>query len=76
MSINNVTLDNMNDWLDYHPPTPDQIHYLQCVREAAKTLAEAILENCPDSADRSFALRQLKLALMSANQSIILENVT
>lgn len=74
MSINNVTLENYSDWLDYHAPDDSQILALKHVRIAAKDMAYDILTYCPESADRSFALRQLKLALMSANQSIILRD--
>ena len=56
----------------YHPPTPEQqIHY-GAVRAWARFFAEAVLKECPPSAERTLALRKIQEGLMWANASIAL----
>ena len=59
--------------LDYHPPTDGQRDAMQAVRTKAKQFAEAIKEHCPDSPDRTAAIRKVREALMTANAAIILK---
>jgi len=73
--INKVTLLNVDNWMNYHAPNDFQQVSLQNLRKSAKQFARDILINCPDCADTSAALRLLKQALMTANQSIILNEV-
>lgn len=75
MSINKVTTSNLTKWLAYHAPDEQQIDALIQLRYAAGKFASEILLYCPDCADTSAALRLLKQTLMTANQSIILENI-
>ncbi len=56
----------------YHAPTPEQIVRYQAVREAQKAFMQVIVANCPPSADRSDALRQVRSAGWTANSSIAL----
>ncbi len=68
---NKITLENLDNVFTYHDD-PNRIPHYQAVREAAKQLATAILRNCPDCADRSAALREVRNSVMSANASIAL----
>lgn len=56
----------------YHPTTPEQIERYAAINEAAKNFERVVLENCPSSADRTFATRQIRDARMTANRSIAL----
>ena len=56
----------------YHAPTQEQILQYQALNEAAKQFERAVLEQCPPSADRTFACRQIRDARMTANRSIAL----
>ncbi len=42
------------------------------INEAAKNFERVVLEQCPASADRTFACRQIRDARMTANRSIAL----
>ena len=63
----------IDDLFTYHKPTGDQPDRYTQVRLAARTLAYAIHENCPASADRTAAMRQLQDTVMTANRSIALK---
>jgi hypothetical protein len=65
--INPQMLDN---WFKYHAPRPDQQKKYEAIREAGKELAATILENTPPGPDQSAAIRQVREACMTANQSI------
>ncbi len=56
----------------YKAPTPDQIPKYEAINAAAKNFERVVLENCPSSADRTFATRQIRDARMTANRSIAL----
>jgi hypothetical protein len=56
----------------YHAPTPEQIEKYAAINAAAKQFERAVLENCPGSADRTFATRQIRDARMTANCAIAL----
>ncbi len=65
--------DQIENWFTYHAPTPEQqVKYVN-LREAGKTLALAIWENCPPGADASAAVRKVREAVMTANQAIACE---
>jgi hypothetical protein len=65
-----TTVDNINNWFRYHPPTTEQIVKYADLREAGRVMALAILEHCPASADQTAALRKLREAFMTANAAI------
>jgi hypothetical protein len=65
-----ITKANLENWFTYHSPTPEQLPKYQAIREAAKHLAEVILENTPPSADQTVAIRHIRDAGMIANASI------
>ncbi len=57
-------------------PSPEQVERIELVRQCSKALGIAIVENCPASADRTTALRELRLTTMWAVASIVLEEPT
>lgn len=57
----------------YHSPKGDQPERYGKLREAAKVFAHAINDNCPDSADKTAAIRKVREAVMTANAAIALE---
>jgi len=54
----------------YHSPKDDQIPRYKRLRESAKEFAQTIVACCPDSADRTAAIRKVREAVMTANASI------
>jgi len=55
---------------DYnHAPTPEMIAQMGAVREAAKALADIILE-IPNGRERSLAMTNLEQAAMWANKAV------
>ncbi|HEY3499463.1 MAG TPA: hypothetical protein VGK73_32460 [Polyangiaceae bacterium] len=70
-----VTKQNIEDVFTYHAPLPDQVVALQAVREAAKRLTHAILENAPQCADQQAAIRHVREAVMTANAAIVLDGL-
>ena len=67
--ITDLDIDN---YFEYHAPTEEQIQRMKVIRNAAKALAMAIINNSPRSADQSSAIRHLRNAVMEANASIVL----
>jgi hypothetical protein len=61
---------DIDNWFTHHPPTEEQVKAYHDIRTAAKILAETINKHCPESADKSAAMRQLREATMTANASI------
>lgn len=70
---NKITLDNAHEVVRYHKPTEDQVNRHELLAEAAETFIKIILENCPDSADRTAAIRKVREAKMTASASVALE---
>ena len=66
-------LKQLDNAFTYHPATEEQQHKYKRVRATAKELARAILEECPECADRTHAVRQVREAVMTANASIALQ---
>jgi len=67
---NEVTLDNVKALFTYHRPTATTIPKFEAINAAALALAEAILKNAPDCADRDAAIRLVTQARMQANAAI------
>jgi hypothetical protein len=70
-----VTKANLDDVFSYHPPSGQQPTQYARVREAAKAMADVILENTPNCADQQAALRHLREAVMTANAAIALNGI-
>jgi len=60
----------------YHPPTDETLPKYAAINQAAKNFAEVILANCPRSADRTAAIRELQNARMTANRAIALNGLS
>lgn len=65
---------DMERALTNQPPSPAQVERIELLRQVAKVYSNAIIENCPKSADRTTALRELRLTTMWAVASIVLED--
>jgi hypothetical protein len=64
---------DLQDLFSYHAPDGDDRTRYEALRSAARNFAEAMIANCPPSADRSAAVRKVREALMTANASIALK---
>lgn len=60
----------IDDLFIYHPPTPEQAAKYERINAAAKAFALVIHNECPQSPDRTAAMRLLREARMTANSSI------
>jgi hypothetical protein len=60
----------LENWFTYHAPSSADLVSYQKVRESALMFAKDINEHCPDSADKSAAIRLLRECVMTANASI------
>lgn len=76
---NKALMPGSPEWLEnvftYHPASPGQSEKYVAVRSAAKELVKTIIDNCPSSADRSTAIRQVRESVMTANASIALNGL-
>lgn len=68
-----MTSDEILNTFTYHAPKGDQSQRYEAIRTKARELAEVIVASCPQSADRTAAIRKLREAVMTANASIALE---
>lgn len=64
--------ESLREIFIYHTPEADQVEAFSKVTEASIVFAQAIIDNCPPSADRSDAIRKVREARMTANASIAL----
>lgn len=67
------SLDQIEQLFKSHVLSHEQVARAEAIREAGKNLAATIASNAPPSADTSFAIRYVRIATMSAVQSIALE---
>lgn len=65
-----ITTEQLESWFTYHSATEEQVAQYQAIRNAAKSLASAIVANCPPSADTTAAIRKVREAVMTANAAI------
>jgi hypothetical protein len=68
-----ITRANLHELFKYHTPTPMQSVNYQRLRHAAYDFANAILACTPEGEDQQQALRKVREALFTANESIMLE---
>ena len=68
-----ITEQDIQEYFTYHAPKPDQIVRYQKIRDAAKQFAQVLIENTQVSADQTATIRLLRQVVMSANQTIALE---
>lgn len=60
----------LNNAFTYHAPTPEQFKQYDAINAAAKAFADVVLTECPDSGDRTAAIRLIREARMTANAAI------
>ena len=73
MPFPGITDADLDNWFTYHPPTgPQQTKYL-LIRQAARDFAGLLVQNTPQGADQSAAIRKLRECVMTANQAIACE---
>ncbi|MFC5861108.1 hypothetical protein ACFPT7_02255 [Acidicapsa dinghuensis] len=65
-----MTQDQLDNWFSYHAPEGDDLERYAKLRSAGKVFAETINECCPESADKTAAVRKVREAVMTANASI------
>lgn len=65
--------ETLRQLFTYHPPTPAQVERYAMLRDSARDFADRIIELCPESTDRTVAIRLLRECVMTANSSIALE---
>ena len=65
-----MMLRDIENWFTYHSPTPGQIPQYTEIRDAGKAFAAVVFKHCPDSADRTAAIRKIREAVMTANAAI------
>ena len=69
-TVRGVSGKDLDNWFTYHSPTSDQLPKYAEIREAGKALATVILHNVPPGPDQTAAIRQVREAVMTANQGI------
>ena len=57
----------------HHSATPEKLKQYEAIHDSAKQLARVIIENVPESSDRTFALRLLRESAMMACAAISLD---
>lgn len=65
-----ITNEQLQNWFTYHAPAAEQLPKYAKIRQAALEFAEIVVDNTPPSADQSAAVRLIREAAMTANQSI------
>ena len=62
--------DDLDNRFTYHPPTDEQVVLYEQLRESARYMAHLIVNNCPNSRERSLALTHLDETVMWSNAAI------
>lgn len=65
-----MTDEQLDNWFSYHAPTPEQLASYDVIRKTAKVFAKLINTECPESADKTAAIRKLRECVMTANAAI------
>ena len=68
--IGEQMIKNIEELFTYHSPKGDQPERYQTLRDNAKEFALLIDEKCPDSPEKTTAIRKLQECVMFANASI------
>ena len=67
--------EKLPDIFRYHAPKGNQPAQYEAIRNKALELAQVIVDNTPQSADQTAAIRLLREAVMTANASIALDGL-
>jgi D-hexose-6-phosphate mutarotase len=70
---NKITKENLKEVVYWHRPNAEAVAKMEPIADACHALMLCILENAPDCADRSSALRCVREARMWANASIAID---
>lgn len=62
--------DIIDNWFSYHAPDAVAATLYNDIRAAGLACANVINQSCPDSADKTAAIRKLREAIMTANASV------
>src|ERR1700674_4944714 len=73
VSLMTITIGDLDNWFQYHPPTALQQPKYEAIRAAGKELALTILKNTPPGPDQSDAIRSVRNSVMTANQAIAVD---
>jgi hypothetical protein len=65
-----MSSEQLDNWFTYHAPSSDDLVAYEKLRNSAKEFAKAINDLCPESADKTTAIRKVREATMTANASI------
>jgi hypothetical protein len=65
-----MSSEQLDNWFTYHAPSIDDLVAYEKLRNSAKEFAKAINDLCPESADKTTAIRKVREATMTANASI------
>jgi len=65
-----MTEEQLANWFQYHAPSTEQANAYNLLRQAAYIFASEINRLCPESADKTAAIRKLRECVMTANASI------
>jgi hypothetical protein len=65
-----IPQSDINNWFQYHAPTPEQLVAYNDIRQAAKIYAETVNKHVPDSADKTAAMRKIRESVMAANLAV------
>ena len=65
-----MTPEQLDNWFSHHPPSSDGLTKYNHIRAAALNFAQVLNELCPESADKTCAIRHIRDAMMTANSSI------
>ena len=68
--ITDADMARIENNFTYHAPKGNQVQRYAELRDHAKELALHIMNECPDSRERSLALTKLEEAIMWANAAI------
>lgn len=69
-----MTPDQITELFTYHTPSGDQPQRYEQINEKAKQLALLVNEICPESAEKTKAIRKIQAARMWANASVAIHS--
>lgn len=69
-----MTPDQITELFTYHTPSGDQPQRYEQINEKAKQLALLVNEICPESAEKTKAIRKIQAARMWANAAIAIHS--
>jgi hypothetical protein len=65
-----MTEEQLQNWFSYHSPEPSDLTAYAAIRAAGLEFARVINANCPESADKTHAIRVIRDSVMWANASV------